>query len=343
MHADWKHHLTGAGAHIKNDRITDFGDPAEELQACASGTIICDLSHFGVMRFAGEDAQTFLQGQLSNDVKHATASLGQYTSYCTPKGRMLANMLLWRDDEGFNLQLPVEVLAGVLKRLAMYILRAKVQARDDSDASVRVGLNGTAAEQLLGQLGEIPGALLGVAQFPGGRIIRLGQERFELMLEPGQGIEIWQRLAEGAKPVGAQCWQWLEIRAGVPTVLAKTQEAFVPQMVNFELIGGVNFKKGCYPGQEIVARTHYLGKLKRRMYQAHVDTLEAPAPGDSVYSSELTDQASGEVVVSAPSPSGGFDLLAVVQISSAAGGDVHLLRADGPKLEFLPLPYTFDA
>lgn len=343
MHADWKHHLIQAHARIENDRVSDFGDPARELQACASGTTMCDLSHFGVMRFAGQDAQTFLQGQLSNDVKQATTSLSQYTSYCTPKGRMLASILLWQDEHGFNLQLPAEILSAVLKRLSMYIMRAKVKANDASDATVRIGLNGDSAQQLLLELAAVPDGLFGVASVDGGSVIRLGEMRFELILEPAQAIAIWNRLSEHVVPVGAACWQWLDIRAGVPTVLAKTQEAFVPQMVNFELIGGVNFKKGCYPGQEIVARTHYLGKLKRRMYYAHVDARQAPLPGDSVFSPELADQACGEVVVSAPSPTGGFDLLTVVQISSANAGVVHLSRPDGPRLEFLPLPYTFDA
>lgn len=342
MHAAWQQHLIHIGARLEGERVVDFGDPQAELQACASETIVCDLSHFGVMRFAGEDAQTFLQGQLSNDVKRVSASLGQYTSYCTPKGRMLASMLLWFDGHGYNLQLPAEILPGVLKRLSMFILRAKVKAENTSDASIRVGLNGPAAQRLLAEFATIPETPLGVAQFSGGSVIRLAAERFELVLEPEHAADIWNALSRAAKPVGANCWQWLEIRSGVPIVLQKTQEAFVPQMVNFELIGGVNFKKGCYPGQEIVARTQYLGKLKRRMYHAYVQTDTPPLPGDSLYSPDTDGQASGEVVVSAPAPAGGFDLLAVIQIASATAGEVHLLQSDGPQLQFLPLPYAID-
>lgn len=255
---------------------------------------------------------------------------------------MLAGMLLWLDAHGYNLQLPAEILPGVLKRLSMFILRAKVKAEDVSDASVRIGLNGAGAETLLAELGGVPEQIFGSSPFAGGSIIRLGPQRFELILDPGQAIELWQRLSQAATPVGAPCWQWLEIRAGVPIVLPQTQEAFVPQMVNFELIGGVSFKKGCYPGQEIVARTHYLGKLKRRMYHAHVESAAAPLPGDSIYSPDMGEQASGEVVISAPAPGGGFDLLAVVQITSAEAGEARLLQPDGPKLDFLPLPYTLN-
>lgn len=342
MHAAWKQQLIQAGARLEGDRVSDFGEPAEELNTCATSTTICDLSHLGVMRFAGDDAQTFLQSQLSNDVKRASASLGQYTSYCTPKGRMLASMLLWLDNQGYNLQLPVEILPGVLKRLSMFILRAKVKAENASDASIRIGLNGPAAEEMLQALGAVPEALLGSAHWATGTVIRLGEQRFELALNPARAAEVWQRFSQTARSVGAACWQWLEISAGVPSVWTKTQEAFVPQMANLELIGGVSFKKGCYPGQEIVARTQYLGKLKRRMYRAHVDGLTPPAPGDPVFSPDTDGQASGEVVVSAPAPSGGFDLLAVIQIASAEAGEVHLFAPDGPKLEFLPLPYSFD-
>lgn len=342
MHAVWKQHLVQAGARLENDHVSDFGAPAVELNTCNTGTVICDLSHLGVMRFAGDDVQTFLQGQLSNDVKRASASLGQYTSYCTPKGRMLASMLLWLDKQGYNLQVPVQILPGVLKRLSMFILRAKVKAEDASDASVRIGLNGPAGEELLQAFGAVPEALLGSAQWASGTVIRLGEQRFELALDPAQAAEVWQRFSPTARPVGAACWQWLEISAGVPSVWTQTQEAFVPQMANMELIGGVSFKKGCYPGQEIVARTQYLGKLKRRMYRAHVDGPTPPAPGDPVYSPDTDGQASGEVVVSAPAPGGGFDLLAVIQIASAEAGDVHLFASDGPRLEFLPLPYSLD-
>jgi folate-binding protein YgfZ len=149
---------------------------------------------------------------------------------------------------------------------------------------------------------------------------------------------VWQALATHATPVGAPVWDWLRLNAGIPMIVAATQELFVPQMVNLEAIGGVSFQKGCYPGQEIVARSQYLGKMKRRMFLAHVDTLAAP--GDSLYSADVPGQATGTVVNAAPAPDGGFDILAVAQIESARTQTLHLKADDGAALALKPLPYN---
>jgi hypothetical protein len=162
--------------------------------------------------------------------------------------------------------------------------------------------------------------------------------RFEI-IGPYTDIQgLWSELA--LTPVGASAWAWLDIMAGVPTVLPATVEAFVPQMTNLELIGGVNFKKGCYPGQEIVARTHYLGRLKQRMYRAHVDSPQAPKAGDPIYAPNFGEQAAGTVVDAQPAPGGGFDLLAVVQIASADAGVLSLQAPNGPPLALHTLPYS---
>lgn len=342
MIANWRSHLISSGAHVDAEQVRDFGAPDEEMRACASGTIVCDLSHFGVMQFSGNDAQSFLQGQLTNDVKRVSGSVGQYTAYCTPKGRMLASMLLFMDDDGYQLQLPQTLLPAVLKRLSMYILRARVKASDASEASVRLGLAGPDAAALVAEHGEVPAQTLQIEGSAALRVMRLGEQRFELFVEPDRAVQVWESLRRKAVPVGAAGWQWLEIRAGVPIVLPETQEAFVPQMVNLERIDGVSFKKGCYPGQEIVARTHYLGKLKRRMYLAHVAGDALPTPATPIFSPDLEGQASGEIVVSAPAPDGGFDVLAVMQISSQEQGEAHLAEPNGPRLEWLPLPYALN-
>jgi folate-binding protein YgfZ len=165
--------------------------------------------------------------------------------------------------------------------------------------------------------------------------------RFEIHGELEPVIGLWRRLARQANPVGADCWSWLDIQAGVPEVLPETVEAFVPQMVNLEALDGISYKKGCYPGQEVVARMHYLGKLKRRMYRAHASTETVPAPGDNLYSPTETDQSVGKVVEAQPNPNGGVDLLAVIQIATADAGDVRLAaNDDGARLEFQDLPYT---
>jgi hypothetical protein len=169
--------------------------------------------------------------------------------------------------------------------------------------------------------------------------IRLADNRFEIVVQPPHAADLWDRLAKEARPVGAPVWDWLEIRAGIPVITAATQDQFVPQMVNLDLVGGVSFQKGCYPGQEIVARTHYLGRVKRRMYLARAYGRIAPAPGVELYSQDLDGQPSGMVVNAAPAPDGGFDLLAVIQTASAASQPVRLGAPDGPVLDLEPLPY----
>ncbi|HUW50447.1 MAG TPA: folate-binding protein YgfZ [Sulfuricella sp.] len=336
MNPTWKDHLTKTGAAIENDRAIHFGNPEKELQAAQSGTILADLSHRGIIGIGGEDSQTFLQGQTTNDVRLA-AGQAQHNSLCTPKGRMLASFLLWRTDDGYALQLPAELLAGIQKRLTMYVLRAKVKLRDASEESVRFGVAGADAGRLLqGIFGVLPTDTLNVANHERGTVIRLGPASFEVIASPEQGPALWDELSKGATPAGSACWEWLEIRAGAPVILPPTQEQFTPQMVNFEVLGGVSFAKGCYTGQEIVARTQYLGKVKRRLYLAHIDSDHTPQPGDEVFGAEET---SGMVVNVQPAPGGGFDLLAVIPTGAVDAGAVRYKTPDGPILGILPLPY----
>jgi folate-binding protein YgfZ len=339
MNPAWQAYLQARNAVIQDSCITHYGDAAAELKSVCSGTVLADLSHPGLIHFFGEDAQVFLQGQLSCDVRKIDPSNAQYGSYCTPKGRMLASFLMWHDG-GYIMQLPSALQMAIRKRLAMFVLRAKVELADSSDTLVRMGVAGSRAAALLAEvMGTVPGVHLGVIHAEQGSIIRLAQDRFELVALPEQAPALWQRLSKEATPVGAPCWNWLEIKAGIPVITPATQEQFIPQMVNLEAIGGVSFQKGCYPGQEIVARTQYLGKVKRRMYLANIQSAKPVAAGDELFSADMTEQSSGMVVNAAPSPDGGFDVLAVIQISSVEAGKIHWQALDGPTLEIMPLPY----
>ena len=342
MIASWKHTLEAHGATFLNDQVADFGHAEAERQLATQGVIVADLSCLNLIQFAGEDAQSFLQGQLSNDVRLLDGNNAQYTSYNTPKGRMLANGLLWQSATNtYVLQLPASLREAIQKRLTMFVLRAKVKVSDVSDEWVRLGVGGLSAAAVLAQvLGDLPSTLLGRAPFEHGSVMRLPGDNFELLIAPDQAHTIWDKLMPLAKPVGNACWDALLIRAGIPTLLPATQEQFVAQMLNYELIGGVNFKKGCYPGQEIVARTQYLGKPKRRMYLAHIDASEAPQAGDALYSDDLPDQATGMIVNAAPALDNGFDVLAVIQSSSAETHALHLKSIQGPALVLQALPYA---
>jgi folate-binding protein YgfZ len=169
-----------------------------------------------------------------------------------------------------------------------------------------------------------------------------------LALNPDTAVETWPTLVAAAKPVGLVAWQWLEIAAGQPRVVAATQEAFVPQMLNMEhpAVAGVSFTKGCYPGQEIVARTQYLGKVKRRMYRARLPAefdAATHVPGVHVFAPETADQHCGALVSVARSPAGGYEALVCVQSGAVEAGQVNLGTPQGPRLEFLDLPYSLDA
>lgn len=335
----WTEFLASHGAKLESGVVTGFGDPAGELAAADAQTVLADLSHFGLIGFSGEDAQTFLHGQVTNDLRKLEENLAVFAGYLSPKGRMLANFLVMKRAGDVLVMLPESLREGIQKRLSMFILRSRVKARDASGEWVRLGLNGADAAGLVADV-------LGVAAPEAGMTVAQGQEGFALCLAPGRydlfvapdvAPAAWEKLAARAKPVGAPAWDWLMVRAGVPVVLPQTQDHFVPQMANLEILGGVSFNKGCYPGQEIVARSQYLGKVKRRLYLAHLDA-EA-IPGDELFAPDPADQSAGLVANAAPAPGGGWDVLAVVLSPSVEAGEVRLKSRDGARLAFQPLPY----
>lgn len=341
MNQDWQNFLAAQGAEIRDGMVQHFGDAAAERAATQEGTVLCDLSHFGVLRVSGEDAVSFLQNLLSNDIREVTPNRAQLSSFNTAKGRMLASFVIWREGNDYLLQLPRALAEPMRKKLSMYVLRSKVKITDASDEQICLGVAGREAATLLQQqFAALPQQAWETAQQDDALVLCRGAQRYQIATTVTRAMALWQTLRPAATAAGSSCWDWLDIRAGIPFIQLATQEAFVPQMVNFEVIGGVNFKKGCYPGQEVVARMHYLGKPKRRMVLARVMSEEAPQAGDDLYSAADAEQACGKVVQAARAAHGGFDLLAVVQCEVAADFPVHLRALTGPRLEFEPLPYA---
>jgi folate-binding Fe-S cluster repair protein YgfZ len=248
MNADWNTFLASRRARIAEQQVTDFGNPAAELQALANGSIMADLSHLSLLQVDGADAVNFLQGQFTNDIKLLEGGHSQYTGYCTAKGRLLAIFLAFARQEHLYLQLNGALAAAVTKRLKMYVLRSKVAISDVSDDTVRIGVAGARAEaalqRLLGSLPAQPHAVLALAQ---ATLLRLPGTipRFQILAAPDAAPALWDALSDTCQPVGRAGWEWLQIRAGIPDITPATQEAFVPQMVNLDLLGGINFKKGC--------------------------------------------------------------------------------------------------
>lgn len=344
MNQQWKAFLSKHGAVVESDTVRHFGDPDGELRAAVEGTVLCDLSHLALIRIEGEDAREFLHNQFSNDVNHLDSATSQLSSYNSPKGRMYAVFRLFLRDGAFYMVLPAELAQTLLTRLRMFVLMSKVNLEDASEEMVGLAIGGTAAEQILAEeLGKPPTVIGKVIQSGPLTVVRVegNTPRFQVFGPLEAVSALWERLATQATPAGKDAWLLQEIRAGLPVVHAETREAFVPQMANLQLINGVSFTKGCYPGQEIVARMQYLGTLKRRMYRAAVQSDERPYPGQEVFVS-TTEEPQGSVVEAGPSPSGDFELLAVLNIAAAEGGELHLDDGNGPVLRLEPLPYAFD-
>jgi tRNA-modifying protein YgfZ len=334
---DWQEYQFIQGAVFNNGTISSFGNIQKELLTTLDQNIICDLSHLGLLEISGEDAVTFLQGQVTNDVRLLNDGNAHYTGYCSPKGRLLALFFAFTHHQELYLQINQTLAEPISKRLKMYVMRSKVNISNVSDSIVKIGLNGNDIPELLTTFfTKIPAQAYESVSTQQGTLIRLSGKapRFEIICDTERAKEIWQTLKKQCKPVGRSCWEWLEIQAGIPDIYQQTQEEFVPQMVNLDLIEAINFKKGCYTGQEIVARTHYLGKVKRRTHLAHVATSTPPQVGDDVLNQNK--EAVGKIVRSAIAPAGGYDVLAEIRLEAVEAGDVYVNEI---KLEIQQLPY----
>lgn len=347
MKADWKIFLQDAGAEMDGDAVMHFGNPQRESMAALGGAVYANLGFMGVITVHGDDAETFLQSQLSNDISLVDDAMSQLSAFCTPKGRILGLMRVFRSGDTYHLRLPLDTLDAALQRLRMYVLRADVTLEDATENFLRMGVSGDRAADLLADAGvTVPGAHNGVARSDGNTVIAVPgiHPRFELYATDLKSAKsLWNGLNVHAAPVGEAVWRLLDIQAGIPNIFAATAEMFVPQMTNLQLVDGVSFQKGCYPGQEIVARMQYLGTLKRRMYLGRIDR-DAPArPGDEIFSRADSVQSAGRIVDAQPHPDGGQLALAVLQIQAAEAGDLHLDNPDGASFAVQALPYAFES
>ncbi len=341
----WLNFLVQHGAHIADPATPEAlrFDDAARTGADATG-IVAPLTDLGLISVTGDDAASFLHNQLTNDVEHLGLAEARLAGYCSPKGRLLATFLMWRSPDAVLLQLPHQIQGVVQKRLQMFVLRSKAKLTDASGSHVMLGLAGHAAEIVLQQwFAALPPSPYAKADSENGTLIRLtdvaGEPRYQWITTIDIAKSAWPDLANGLRPVGPHVWRLSEIHAGIPRIVQATQEQFVPQMVNFEAVGGVNFKKGCYPGQEIVARSQYLGKLKRRMMLATTTAADARA-GMEIFSSADPDQPCGMVVNAEASAIGQADCLVEIKTASMDDATIHLGSSDGPALQFKPLPYT---
>ena len=287
------------------------------------------LTHLGLVRASGEDAASFLHGQLTQDVKTLDTATARLGGYCTAKGRLLASFIFWRPTaDDILLACSADVLPATVKRLSMFVLRAKCKLSEATDVRL-YGLAGPSAAAWLGD--AAPQQPWQRARVQDAEVVRLPDV---------DGVPRWLLAAAQAPQLPAlseEAWRWLEVRSALPRVVAATSEQFVPQMVNLELVGGVSFKKGCYPGQEVVARSQYRGTTKRRafLFDAEADA----APGQEVFTaSDDPGQPSGLVMDSA-TLQGQTAVLVELKIAALQAPSLHLRAPDGPALRPAPLPY----
>lgn len=296
---------------------------------------VAPLTHLGLIRAQGEDAAKFLHNQFTQDFVLLKASEARLAGFCSAKGRLQASFIGFkRSPDDILLVCSRDLLAATLKRLSMFVLRAKVKLTDASADFVLYGLAGSAVQDATAKVANNSDAPWAKTDFDDVSVVSL---------YPADGVAraLWLAPVGHAAPAGAmlpsEFWAWGEVRSGIVTVTQPIVEAFVPQMVNYESVGGVNFKKGCYPGQEVVARSQFRGTLKRRAYLAHADApMQA---GDEVFLTTDEGQPCGTVAQAAAAPTGGFDAIVAMQISAFEAGDVRLGGVDGPLLALTPPPY----
>jgi tRNA-modifying protein YgfZ len=293
------------------------------------------LSHWGLIRAHGADAVKFLQGQLTNDVTTLDSSQARLAGFCSAKGRLQASFVMWKPaHDEVLLACSASVLPATLKRLSMFVLRSQCKL---GDASAELAMTGVAGDNARALVGDMPA--WAVRNTPAGALLRLpdaaGAARCIVVAAPDAA-------PVQAPPLPLDLWRWLDVQSGIPTIEAATADQFVPQMLNYELVGGVDFHKGCYPGQEVVARSQYRGTVKRRM---HLFDCDAPAlPGQEVFHSRDADQPAGMVVNAAPRPEGaGSSALIEVKLAALGEGTLHLGAADGAALLLRALPYPLPA
>ena len=309
------------------------------------GPVVCAHVGSALIEVTGDDALAFLHGQLSSDVQSLESGRGQYWSYNSPKGRMLANGVLWRPANGAPgrvlLLLAADLAEAIRRRLSMFVLRSKVVLDDARDRYTLLGLAGSGAAEAARDALGVTVAPFAAAPFNGdATALALPDGRIVVASRATNAPIIHAALARHAATADAETWRWFAIAAGVPKITTATSDLFVPQAANWDLLGGVSFQKGCYPGQEIVARMQYLGRLKERMFAFRTEAEDIPA-GARVFSATFgADQACGTVVNAAADPGGGSALLAVVQQSAVEADDLRLGAPDGPRLVAQPLPYA---
>lgn len=305
-----------------------------------SVNMLFDLSDQGLIKVSGEDAESFLQNQLTNDIRNVTETTHQASAWCSPKGRIIANFQIFMRNGSYYLSVSADLIEHVIKKLRMYVMMSKVTVEDVTESTIHFGYTG----DLQKIIDDAPSAPNQTLQYNNLSILRLAnnEPRYEIIGDSSSisdAKQLWEQCATDAIAIDNNGWSYLNIVAGLPNINEASSEAWVPQMVNYITIGGVDFKKGCYPGQEIVARLNYLGKTKRRMYRLQINTNKLPAIGDAIASD--SDKEVGKILNVAINPEGNIEALAIMKIAET-DSTLTLANNTDATITLLELPYSMD-
>ena len=337
MNNDWKNYISSQGSNNNN---------ASDNEKTTNSTVLCDLSQYSTLVIAGDDALSFMQGQFTNDVEKIDADNSQMNGFCNKKGRMIANFRLFKHQNNYFVSIKDDLVDLSIEHLQNYILRAHVAIQDVSEQLIHLGLSGDKSPALLEEYIEnVKTENDSVSHNENYIAIRVAgpQPRYEIFCSLEHAKTLWEKLTDQVDIVNASSWDYLNIQAGLPYIDSQTSGEFVPQMANMELINGVSFTKGCFTGQEIVARMHYLGKLKKRCYKIHIASEEQPKTGAKLFAENArAGQNTGAIIMTEKNPVSGYDALAVIQIADT-DSKLFLNGADGPAVSVKELPYSFDS
>jgi folate-binding protein YgfZ len=338
----WNDFLQSNGAQIKNNNVINFGQPEIESEATLNGNIITDLSQLAAIEVTGENAEEFLHGQFTSDINSLNQDNFQFSAWCNAKGQVLTNFFIFRYKTGFLLLVPTNLCEKFISRLKMYILRSDVIVNNKSNDLIWIGISLNGSNDLINNIiKEIPaneGALINTENYTCLRVFD-SKSRFILIGETDAITKIWQQLTASMTPVGTHQWQLLDILAGLPWLNESCIEKFIPQYLNLDILNGVSFEKGCYPGQEVIARLQYRGEIKRRLFLASIQQEIVPLVGADLYLSE-NNRSIGKIINVQTHPELGFVLLAVAEIESVKEGNITLQKSAGNLLSFHSLPYS---
>ncbi|KUM02514.1 hypothetical protein KIF53_03870 [Chromobacterium subtsugae] len=338
MDAFWNEWLGQKG--LASDGELPLGERLSQVEALLRQSVLAPLANFAVIKAEGEDAAAFLQSQLSSDIRELVEGRAQYSTYSSAKGRMLASFMIWQHQGAYYLMVAADIAAAIVKRLTMFVLRSKVKISLADEWSL-LGMSGPQAVETLRKYFPGVAGLESLQTLSADGAVLLALPEGGFMLALGENASLRQDIAAAElRPLAPEIWALRDINAGIAWVSQATQEQFVPQMANMELIGAVNFKKGCYPGQEIVARSQYLGKMKRRMFL--VEFSQALAVGSKLYSPQLPDQSIGMLAASCQVAEDRYRGLAVVQSQTWSSG-IFGDEAGTIALTALELPYALES